>query len=210
MKKDKSINENGILKLIGRGRRAYTIVLLLSIVPGCLMLLYSQTFIVGGIGATDYWWVTGTTPIYEPVVLNVTSESISANITIRGQRLVIFSFNTSDAVVSIEVVSSLNGTILNRSLVSGQDIEGVRFPPNDPTGWVPEQDYTVFVYWEGIDASVRFYYNIEVIMHADGVVYWTLPGYYPTQNLAFIILGIGVACSVLYVSVMEMRKSGSR
>lgn len=190
----------------GLRKKVYGLVLVLAIAPGGIILIYSQTYIRCGIDATDFWWTSDT---FGRAVLNVSSENQIATKTIYCKGLRIPSFNTSNNKVSIEVISQLNGTILNHSLVSGEDIEGIMFPADRPTDWVQDQNYTILVLWEGTNTSVVFDYYTRAIMHADGTVCRTLPGYYETQNLGFTVLGIGIAISILFITIVVMKQSGS-
>ena len=190
----------------GLRKRVYGLMLVLAIAPGGILLIYSQTYIQCGIGATDFWWTYNT---FGRAVLNVSSENQIATKTIYCKGLEIHSFNSSNNEVSIEVFSQLNGTILNHSLVSGEEIEGIVFPVDRPTGWVQDQNYTILVLWEGTNTSVVFDYYTMSIMHADGTVCWTLPEYYETQNLGFTVLGIGIAIAILFFIVVVMKRNGS-
>ena len=194
-----------------QSRRMYGLILIMAIAPGCIIPIYSQTYIQSGIGATTFMWQRFTGVFHPEVVLNVSSENQIATKTIRGQRIRVPSFNTSDHEVSIEIRSQLNGTILNHSSVSGQEIEGIIFPAADPpTGWVQDQNYTILVFWEGVNTSVIFDYYFDSVAHGDGAVYFTLPGYYETQNLGFTFLGIGIAISIVFAIVVLKKRNGSR
>lgn len=187
-----------------RKRKYLAALLIMAISPGCLTLLYSQTLVRCGIATVDFWW-TSSTSDWGFFTLNVTSNQQIAQKVISGQRLVISSFNTSGRIVSIEVISELNGTLLNYSRVSGESLEGVAFPSGEPTNWVNEQEYTVAVHWEGTNASVRVDYHTENLMHADGTVCHTLPGFHGTRVLGFILLGTGLIGFILFLVIQRER-----
>ena len=184
------------------------IALLVTTSPGLLLLAYSQTLTGVGIGATDFFWQYG---IFGETTLNASSVDSVAIKTIFAEQLSIYSFNTSGSIVSIEVTSDLNGTILNHSRVSGTEVSGVTFPVEKPTGWVESQEFNVIVRWEGVNASVHFWYYTSIVGHVDGSVRYTLPGFEEAQSLGFLALGCGLTLfavfAILYVVRFGIRNS---
>ncbi len=184
-----------------RSLRSLVIVLIITISPGCLLLMYSGTFIQSGIGPVSFWWGHWGGDV---VSLNVNASCQQANITISAQRLSIYSFNTSGANVSIVVVSECNGTIPNQSMVSGA-VSGLTFPNVSAKSGVESQDFDVIVIWEGTNTTVTFWYEMMFVMHVDGSVFWTSPGFYETQNLGCLFLGGGLVLFMLCAAVVLSR-----
>jgi len=181
--------------------RPLIIVLIITISPGCLVLIYSGTFIQSGIGAVSFSWERWGGG---EVSLNVNASYQQANITISAEGLRINSFNTSGAIVSILVVSERNGTLLNKSMVSGV-VSGFTFPNIPATGWVASQDFDVIANWEGTNTTVRFYYETMFVMHADGSVFFTMPGFHEAQSLGYLLLGGGLVVFMVCAAVIRSR-----
>ena len=181
--------------------RSFIIVLIITISPGCLLLMYSGTFIQSGIGAVSFWWERWGGG---DVSLNVNASYQQANITISAERLRIYSFNTSEAIVSILVVSERNGTLLNQSMVSGV-VSGLTFPNVSATGWVSSQDFDVIVLWEGTNTTVRFAYETMFVMHADGSVFFTMPGFHEAQSLGYLLLSGGLVVFMVCAAIIRSR-----
>jgi len=184
-----------------RAIRPLAIIFIISISPGCLLLLYSRTFIIDGIGAVSFFWQPWW---HGEAELNVSESCPVATKTINGEGLSINSFNTGGAIVSIVVVSEHNGTLLNQSLVSGE-VSGIYFPGTAPTGWVKSQDFNITVFWEGFNTTVSFYYMTMYVAHADGSVYSTKPGFEEVENLGFILWGTGLVVFVVHASTVLVR-----
>ncbi|TFG94832.1 hypothetical protein E4H12_14470 [Candidatus Thorarchaeota archaeon] len=108
-------------------------------------------------------------------------------------------------MVSIEVTCDNNGTILEHTAVAGQQIEGIAFPQDDPSGWVLDQNFTVTVFWEGVNANVSFYYYTQIVGHGDGPVPFIRPGFYEVQNIGFFLLVGGLVVFSLFTLIVVFR-----
>ena len=182
-----------------RAIRTLAIIFAISISPGSVLLLYSRTFIMEGLGAVPLWWYPAHYGM--EAEMNVSSSCPVSTMTFNGQGLTIDRFNTSGQIVSIVVVSEYNDTLFNQSLVSGE-VSGLDFRDMTLTGWERFQDFNVTVFWEGFNATVSFVYTVLYVMHVDTAVYYTMPGFYETQNLGFILLDTGLVVFVVYASAV--------
>ncbi len=168
------------------------LILLITLVPGFSVLLYSQTFIHSGIGPVSWWWTYG---YYGDNVTLVVNSSIHyASVTTPGEQLVITGFHTNGSTVSIVVFCETEGVILNHSRVAGAEIGGIIYPDAPPSGNV-DRDFNITVLWEGESALVNFFYYTNMAMHADGAVYWTSPGFEETRDFGYsLLLGGSMVC----------------
>jgi hypothetical protein len=139
------------------------------------------------------------------VELYVDSSDSVANKTIYGDRVIIWSFNTSGDIVSITIVNSTDDIILHYSNVSGEALPGITYPAEEPTGWIRAENITVFVYWEGTNTTVHLDYRTELLMHSDGTVCRERPGYREVVTLGLILLASGV---VGFTAHLIARKTG--
>ena len=181
------------------------LILLITLVPGFSVLLYSETFIHSGIGPVSWWWTYG--HYGENVTLVVSNSIPAASVTTSGEQLVITGFRTNGSTVSIVVLCETERVILNHSLVAGEEIGGIIYPDAPPSGNV-NRDFNITVLWEGESASVNFLYYTNMAMHADGAVYWTSPGYEETRDFGYsLLLGGSIVCILaLFVVFRRIRE----
>jgi len=183
-----------------RTRKNIRIIFLLAILaltPGVLTLLYSQTFIYVGMGATNWQWRSGlSVPIN--VSLSVSNSTPVLTETINVERLTIFQFNITGGNVTIVVSCETNGTIATYSSLTDEQVVYLTYPTVEPTGNY-KQDFNVTVFWIDSNATVSFFYYSTQAMHYDESVTYILRGYEEIRALGDYLLTGGLVMTGILV-----------
>lgn len=171
------------------------ILAIIALAPGGLTLLYSQTFIHIGIGATDWWW--GYPSFNSDVSLSVSNSTPIATETLYGEQLTIREFNITGGNVSIVVSCETNGTIATYVSITGEHGVYLTYPSVDPTS-NHRQDFNVTVFWIDSNATITFDYSFNMAMHGDGSVTRISQGYEEIRALGeFLLIGGLVMTGIL-------------
>jgi len=186
-----------------RNRKIITAVLLLSIVsliPGIAVKLYSQTYIITGIGAINWWWDSTYSYPGEEATLTVNNTNPQASLIISGGQLHIPLFNITGGNVTILVGCAINNTIARYDFVTGELFVYLVYPTEDPTNSLG-QYYNITVILEDSAATVTFEYLFYNAQHADGSVTYIRQGYEEISDLGSnLLLGGLIIAGVILVS----------
>lgn len=188
-----------------RGRlnaRFVALFAVVSLVPGIVTLLYSQTLITVGIGATDWWW--GGMGSGDYVSMQVSSSSPVDTETLHGEQLSIRDFNVTGGNVSIVVSCETNDTIAAYDLNAGIHSVQLQYPTAEPSSNF-NQDFNVTINWIDTNATVGFYYVFNTAMHSDGPVTYIQPGYEETLTLGGYLLVGGLVLTGFLATVHFVR-----
>jgi len=177
--------------------KAAILLTIIVLTPGVLTLLYSQTFISVGIGATDWWWGNNYTPDYY-ASLSVSNSTPIVTETLHGEQLIIGAFNITGGNVTIIVSSEMNGTIATYDSVTGVYFVYLTYPTTKPTGNY-EQDFNVTILWEDNNVTTTFQYNFNKAMHSDGSVTYIFLGYEEIHALGETLLISGLIMTGIIV-----------
>ena len=208
------MRNSGIEKQLKNRKIAVLCLIVLALTPGFLTLLYSQTLIYSGFGATDYWWDRKPTPPTH-VSLVVSNSTPVVTKTLRGEQLFIKAFNITGGNVSIIVSCETNATIAYYDSITGENIVQLSYPTAKPSGNF-DQDFNVTAMWEDSNATITFDYSFTNAVHADETVTWTLPGYEEIRAFGeylmvggLVIAGILVSISLITFLVNKRKTDGS-